>query len=553
VPCYLLYLLITGQTIFNNNQEDNLDEEDLVRLCKWNDADLQATLRKVHNPKRGKYQPLGRDLLERLLQPEAGERPKTMQDVLDHPFFVGESLEEFEKKIKELEMQLVKAEAGAGGSGQVETILRELEDLKRTQQRIEKGVEEANEKTELDNRNQENIIQRISELKVLAKDTNTVAKDNSQKLTLVVEKLCGLEQMGLDQIKGKHKCPGTMLLMWAEDEIPPLWTDVWDMIETEEEARLTELEEQRKGLQAQAAELVESMTQVIPPKKARGRGFFARKHTGGTGAEATAETIDILVTNTTEVTQGFVGWVEGMGGVFEIIYTRAKTLHEGVVAVEVKKVAELVKLAIIITKDISNFFKDLRQWYRFVFGALKQRKKGAKNTERQLTQGAKKAKEALEELQHIRKQIHGNITQKLLQALEFCNSTDLKRTCDLVVNTFTAEEPPLDEYGDDGDGDGEGEGGNSDDGDGGDDGGQDFMSDMKSYCFRKFGKVAEGKLNKRAKIYDKVQIHLLCEYGKCHVPDGIDMPTFLYYAFYVTWLSSVITRRTALHRGHSER
>jgi hypothetical protein len=43
---------------------------------------------------------------------------------------------------------------------------------------------------------------------------------------------------------------------------------------------------------------------------------------------------------------------------------------------------------------------------------------------------------------------------------------------------------------------------------------------MRSYCFRKFGQVAEDKLNKRAKIYDKVQIHLLCEYGGCHVPEG---------------------------------
>jgi hypothetical protein len=88
----LLYLLITGQTLFNNDQEDNLDDHDLIRLCNWNDDDLQAALRKVHNTKRGgKYQPLGHDLLEMLLQPEASKRPKTMDDVLDHPFFTGES------------------------------------------------------------------------------------------------------------------------------------------------------------------------------------------------------------------------------------------------------------------------------------------------------------------------------------------------------------------------------------------------------------------------------------------------------------------------------
>jgi hypothetical protein len=87
----LLYLLITGQTLFNNDQEDNLDEQDLIRLCNWTDGDLQAALRKVHSPRGGKYQPLGRDLLENLLRPEASKRPKTMYEVLNHPFFTGDS------------------------------------------------------------------------------------------------------------------------------------------------------------------------------------------------------------------------------------------------------------------------------------------------------------------------------------------------------------------------------------------------------------------------------------------------------------------------------
>ena len=30
-----LYLLITGQTLFNNNTEDNLNNRDLLRLCRW--------------------------------------------------------------------------------------------------------------------------------------------------------------------------------------------------------------------------------------------------------------------------------------------------------------------------------------------------------------------------------------------------------------------------------------------------------------------------------------------------------------------------------------
>jgi hypothetical protein len=321
-----------------------------------------------------------------------------------------------------------------------------------------------------------------------------------------------------------------MLLVRAEDEIPSVWTGVWDRIEPEEEARLTELEEQRKGLQAQAAELVENASQAIPPKKARGHGFFARKHTGGgaSAVEATVETIDRLVISATEVTRGFVEWVTGMGGVFESIHSRAKALQdEDKMAVE--KVAELVKLAIIITKDMSSFFKDLRQWYRFVNGVMNQSKKGAKPTKQQLTKGAK---EALEKLQHVRKETHDNVKKKLQQALEWGirNNAEVVETCEMVLKMFTAEELPLDEdIEGDGGGSGDCEGANADgvdaEGGAGGGGGRDFMSDMKSYCFQKFGKFAEEKLNKRAKIYDKVQIHLLCEYGACHVPEG--MPKFL--------------------------
>jgi hypothetical protein len=331
--------------------------------------------------------------------------------------------------------------------------------------------------------------------------------------------------MGLDQIEGKHKCPSAMLLLRAEDEIPSVWTDAWDMIDTEEEARLTELEEQRKGLQAQAAELVENFTRVIPPKKTRGRGFFARNHTGGTGAEATVETIDNLVANTTEVTQGFVGWVTGMGGIFESIYTRARALQdEDEVAVE--KMAELLKLAIIVTKDISGFFKDLREWYCFVNGALKQWKTSAKTTNQQLARGTKKA---LKDLQHIRKQTHDSIKKKLQQAMEWDIRINAKviETCGMVLNAFIGEAKDSEEASEgdeESNGDDEGYEGADDgaaDAESGDDSDSDFMSDMKSYCFRKFGKVAEDKVNKRAKIYDKVQIHLMCEYGECHVPEGI--------------------------------
>jgi hypothetical protein len=137
----LLYLLITGETLFNNNMEDNLNNRDLLRLCEWDVDDLEDALDNVHNS-QGKHQPLGRDLLEKLLQPAASNRPKTMANVLKHPFFVGESPEELEKEIKKLQAQLegARAEAGRGGSDQTAIITmfaQQLEDLKRGQAEIQ--------------------------------------------------------------------------------------------------------------------------------------------------------------------------------------------------------------------------------------------------------------------------------------------------------------------------------------------------------------------------------------------------------------------------------
>ena len=101
--------MITGQTLFSNNTEDNLNNRDLRRLCQWNDDDLHDALDNVHN-RRGKHQPLGRDLLQQLLQPEASNRPKSFKRVLDHPFFVGESTEELEKEKENLQVQLKHAQ-----------------------------------------------------------------------------------------------------------------------------------------------------------------------------------------------------------------------------------------------------------------------------------------------------------------------------------------------------------------------------------------------------------------------------------------------------------
>jgi serine/threonine protein kinase len=164
----LLYLLITGETLFKNNMEDNLNNRDLLRLCEWNVDDLEDALDNVHNS-RGKHQPLGRDLLEKLLQPEASKRPKTMANVLKHPFFVGESPEELEKEIKKLQAQLEKAraEAGRGGSDQTAIITmfaQQLEDLKRGQAEIQsttQRVATTTERVEKEQRRQTQLLEAI--------------------------------------------------------------------------------------------------------------------------------------------------------------------------------------------------------------------------------------------------------------------------------------------------------------------------------------------------------------------------------------------------------
>jgi hypothetical protein len=164
----LLYLLITGQTLLNNDQEDNLDEHDLIKLYKWNSDDLKAALSKVHNPMRGKIQPLGCDLLSKLLQPEADKRPGTISDVLAHPFFVGESHEELEQEIKRLQLELETAQAAAalGERDRTAIIMQQLEDLKRGQL----GIQMTTEHLEREQKNQRALLLKQASLLEAVKD-----------------------------------------------------------------------------------------------------------------------------------------------------------------------------------------------------------------------------------------------------------------------------------------------------------------------------------------------------------------------------------------------
>eukprot|EP00935_MAST-01C_sp_MAST-1C-sp1_P000186 g186.t1 len=87
----LLYLLVTGEPLFKNNQQDNLTDEELLNLAKWDNKQLEKVLLKVHNKRKQLHRPLARDLLQQLLASEPNDRPESFEEVLGHPFFTGET------------------------------------------------------------------------------------------------------------------------------------------------------------------------------------------------------------------------------------------------------------------------------------------------------------------------------------------------------------------------------------------------------------------------------------------------------------------------------
>eukprot|EP00935_MAST-01C_sp_MAST-1C-sp1_P002201 g2201.t1 len=82
----LLYLLVTGQTLFHTNQEDNVDSDGLERLLSWDKSALQRALCRVQGDL------LARDILQKLLQPDPAKRPQTFEEVCTHPFFSSAAL-----------------------------------------------------------------------------------------------------------------------------------------------------------------------------------------------------------------------------------------------------------------------------------------------------------------------------------------------------------------------------------------------------------------------------------------------------------------------------
>jgi serine/threonine protein kinase len=80
----LLYLLVTGRTLFYHELDGSLDGDELPKLANWDQLSLGKALRHVNEEG---HMLLAKDLLGNLLQSDPGGRAGSMSEVLEHAFF----------------------------------------------------------------------------------------------------------------------------------------------------------------------------------------------------------------------------------------------------------------------------------------------------------------------------------------------------------------------------------------------------------------------------------------------------------------------------------
>jgi serine/threonine protein kinase len=81
----VLYQLSTGTSLFQANDEDNIQDQDLVKLALWKDELKKAKLARVGN----RY---ARHLLQQLLQKDPQKRPSAQQVLAEDPFVRDEHI-----------------------------------------------------------------------------------------------------------------------------------------------------------------------------------------------------------------------------------------------------------------------------------------------------------------------------------------------------------------------------------------------------------------------------------------------------------------------------
>jgi serine/threonine protein kinase len=82
----LIYEVLTGEPLiqFDPNKDTRHDNRALLKLVSWNEDDLQNVVDKLQD---SGVSTLGIDLVSHCLLPDPGERPSTMDEILDHPFW----------------------------------------------------------------------------------------------------------------------------------------------------------------------------------------------------------------------------------------------------------------------------------------------------------------------------------------------------------------------------------------------------------------------------------------------------------------------------------
>lgn len=82
----LIYEVLTGQQLiqFDPNKDSSCDNRGLLKLVKWDDEALRDV---IGNLKNAGVSTLGVDLISHCLLPDPGERPTSMDEILEHPFW----------------------------------------------------------------------------------------------------------------------------------------------------------------------------------------------------------------------------------------------------------------------------------------------------------------------------------------------------------------------------------------------------------------------------------------------------------------------------------
>jgi hypothetical protein len=372
----VLYHMVTGEQLFKSDTTDNLDAAGRRRLHAIKIKDVNIECRKV-------WHPHAKDLLLRLLDPKPLKRVKDFADILNHPFLDEDAVS---KEIEELKLQLQHA----------------------------KGAEH-------------------SELLLKVDKLTALAKGNSEKLDQVIEQLCGLEQMGLDQIEGKLNCPSVVVMLHGDEPLPALGKeiaqDIWEMVSPKEEPILEELESKRQELREKTSQFKEDAHQALTGMTAKRTwgGFFSKQHSGETTVRALKD-VQGLVSAAHRITEGYVEWANEMLGIFCKLFERAKALRDDASDAEdtMQKVAELVKLMVIVAQDSSSSFKDLKQWGAFCKDAFEEWK--STPSSHSMLDGATAA---VKNLERIREENCQELKKKLLIALEWLvlNGEGLQDTC----------------------------------------------------------------------------------------------------------------------------